>query len=73
MFLKMAADLSDYDEVFSKAFELTMAEKQERADMLYEFRNVMDVISEIRLNNQGLRQWLHFSHSLSSAKYFQLF
>ena len=33
----------------------------------------MDVISEIRLNNQGLRQWLHCSHSLSHAKYFQLY
>ena len=57
-FLKMAADLSDYDEVFTKAFELTMDEKQERVDMLYEFGMSMDVISEIRLNNQGLRQWL---------------
>lgn len=57
-FLTMAADLSDYNHVFTKAFELSLAEKQEKANSLFEFAMSLDVISEISLNNEDLRRWL---------------
>ena len=57
-FLTMAADLSDFNYVFFEVFEMSLAEKQEKANSLFEFAMSMDVISEIGLNNEDLRRWL---------------
>ena len=54
----MAADLSDYDETLSSAFELSLSDKQDKTDIMFDFAMSMDVISEININNQELRQWL---------------
>ena len=54
----MAADLSDYDETLSSAFELSLSDKQDKTDLMFDFAMSMDVISEININNQESRQWL---------------
>ena len=66
LYSKIAADLSDFDNILDDVFSLSLQEMEERTQGLYQFARSMNVFEEIHRNNARLNTWLSHNSFKSS-------